>query len=396
MSAALTPLEAASQVIDYDALYRDYLASLVDTLRGFSASVPGLELWVADENPIVSLTNLLDAAASTGRTSISLKLGPTTCAKLDLEELRRAAGQFGTAAVSRRNDGVLLEVRNLSSAHRRAAPARLAPRESDGAPAVIESEVEAQAARDARSYAMYRHALEAQPYPLERALSPAGATGGVLIRAQRESVALELVISTEHAIAAAGYSALEPRTATLLARLCDVVIGLPILEAADHGALRLEHALRERANARPVPGIVTPLAAHSMFELPQQLLRDALADYRRLTGFDSVDNHYDLRPGPAWLRASHDQRVLMLELALSELAPVLGISAGDVRVTSIRYDVRVELGLSPSLPHHDKPQLVMQLERELKARVDPRLEVYVEELRDKNKLRRLAVVEGST
>jgi hypothetical protein len=64
-----------------------------------------------------------------------------------------------------------------------------------------------------------------------------------------------------------------------------------------------------------------------------------------------------------------------------------------VAVVSIRYDVRVELGLSEAWKQLDQPRLVMALERELQARVDPRLEVYVQELKDKNQLRRLALVE---
>jgi hypothetical protein len=73
--------------------------------------------------------------------------------------------------------------------------------------------------------------------------------------------------------------------------------------------------------------------------------------------------------------------------------PSFGLEPCDVSVVSIRYDVRVELGLSEAWKKLDQPRLVMALERELQARVDARLEVYVQELKDKNQLRRLALVE---
>jgi hypothetical protein len=73
--------------------------------------------------------------------------------------------------------------------------------------------------------------------------------------------------------------------------------------------------------------------------------------------------------------------------------PGFGVTASDVSVVSIRYDVRVELGLGEAWKKLDQPRLVLALERELQASVDPRLEVYVQELKDKNQLRRLALVE---
>jgi hypothetical protein len=62
-------------------------------------------------------------------------------------------------------------------------------------------------------------------------------------------------------------------------------------------------------------------------------------------------------------------------------------------VESIRYDVRVELSLDLP-PEVDAPVFVMGLERALQAEVDPRLELYVTERRDRNAKRRLAVLGG--
>ena len=75
MSIAVARFPRDAEIIDYDALYADYSQSLVDTLRGFSPKVIGLELWVPDENLRVSLRNLLDSAASLGRVLICLQFG---------------------------------------------------------------------------------------------------------------------------------------------------------------------------------------------------------------------------------------------------------------------------------------------------------------------------------
>jgi hypothetical protein len=127
--------------------------------------------------------------------------------------------------------------------------------------------------------------------------------------------------------------------------------------------------------------------------LVEDLLRAALAEYRRQADFQLTQSLHDDRPEEAWLLASFEERRQRLELALAEVLPGFGLLPSDVGVISIRYDVRVELGLSEAWKKLDQPRLVMALERELQARVDARLEVYVQELKDKNQLRRLALVE---
>ena len=113
-AAAINPLGA--DVIDYDALYADYSVSLVDTLRGFSPKVPGLELWVPDENLRVSLRNLLDSAANLGRASVCLLLGERTAGQLSEAQLLELGQNFGQARVERRGSALLFEVSGLGAA----------------------------------------------------------------------------------------------------------------------------------------------------------------------------------------------------------------------------------------------------------------------------------------
>jgi len=392
-AAALQTLDA--EVIDYDALYADYAQSLVDTLRGFSAKVPGLELWVPDENLGVSLRNLLDSAASLGRVSVCLRLGEATAQQLSEAELSELGRAFGDVRLARRGAAVLFEVSRLGVPPS-PSPAGLAP-ERRAAPAAERLATSA-AARSPqppaeRSFEVY----EARLRELSATVAPARVVVdrvGVTVGASLDACSLQLVVTPDqHLIVSAGSHAPDEVRRLLLAELCRLVIGLPLLEACYHGALRLEHRLRPPASGRPLAGIVLPRAVHPHFALVDDLMRGALASYRKVAGFDVTRGQFDDRPRADWLAASLEERKQRLELALAELLPGLGLAVADVSVVSIRYDVRVELGLSEAWKQLDQPPLVMALERELQARVDPRLEVYVQELKDKNQLRRLALVE---
>ena len=391
-AAAITPLGA--EVIDYDALYADYSVSLVDTLRGFSPKVPGLELWVPDENLRDSLRNLLDSAANLGRASVCLQLGERTAEQLSEAQLLELGQNFGQARVERRGAVVLLEVLGLGaaqvltagvgvSAERKAAP--VAERAVAAKTATVE--------RKAESFEGYERRLRELASVIELGASAPSSAKGTLATFTQEGCTLRLLVGAGHVVLGVSHDAPDELRQLLLAELGRLVTGLPVLEACFHGALRLEHRLRPQATERPVSGIVLPRAVHAHFALAEDLLRGVLASYRSLSGFDATRLQHDDRPRSAWLASSADERKARLEAAFVDILPGFGLAASDVALVSIRYDVRVELGLSEAWKRLDQPRLVLALERELQARVDPRLEVYVQELKDKNQLRRLALVE---
>ena len=393
MSIAAARFPHDAEIIDYDALYADYSQSLVDTLRGFSPKVSGLELWVPDENLRVSLRNLLDSAASLGRASVCLQFGDGTAQQITEHQLLELGRDFGQARVERRGALVLLEVKGLG-----VAPAALpvaetkAPSPERPAP-VAEVTAVVNPRPTGVSFDGYAEALHrlTPTGDLPRSREPEGAL--LRVSASQADCTLQLLITKRHAVhSASSHAADEPRR-LLLTELCRIVEGLPLLEACYHGAGRLEHRLRPADQPRPVAGIVLPRAVHPHFALVEDLLRAALAEYRMLAEFGVTHSEHDDRPAPAWLSASFEERRQRLEVAMAAVLPGFGLQPSDVSVVSIRYDVRVELGLSEAWKPLDQPRLVMALERELQARVDSRLEVYVQELKDKNQLRRLALVE---
>ena len=413
MTSALPTESEAALPLDYDAIYARYLASLVADLRGFRAAAPGLELWVPDEDPLASLRNMLDAAAVVGRQRLAVRLSAKTLGRLgpDPQRLLSMAQAYGDARLSLDGDGgAVLDVSGLGApASRRAetvpAPSANVPSDPqgsrelaasprprlDGAPPVDVGPAE----RDAAALALYRPALDrAAADPTHQGRSLTG-DGRVIARSSASGAELSLAVdASTHRLVGASFDAQEPLQIGLLEQLCRSLSGLPVLEAAEHGTLRLEKLLRGDA-PRPVAGIVLADSVHPLFRLARALLAQALADYRRQTGFDAVHSRHDERPGEAWQRASDAERRQWLSRALAAALGARGLEPSRASVESIRYDVRVELSLELP-PDADAPLLVMELERALQAQVDPRLEVYVTERRDRNAKRRLAVLEGDT
>lgn len=392
----------SSDRIDYERLMADYRVGLVDTLRGFGPATEFLELWVPDEDPVISLCNMIDAAGVAGKDRIVVFVGTKTAARLDVAALTAAAAEFGVARVTAEGKGLLIEVSAMRQAPKAARPAaktrtratvpakaRKIPKEAESAIAAPETtSAPADASRD-----LYAAALAAlgPKFGHEGTLAPQD--GFVVVESADGAAVLSLLIDpASHAIHRAAHrGAAGEKARAMLEAFCGIIEGLPLQEASDHGVIRLEYALRDRsAAARPVVGVITPEAADPAFRLPLRLVRTALADYRHKTGYAGINNTFDLPPSTEWLALPDGERRQRIEAAIRKAAPASGFAADDVEIVAIEYDVRVVVRLKESLDGANKQSHMMAIERAIKDTVEPRLELFQEDLKDANVLRRLS------
>jgi hypothetical protein len=368
--------------IDYDRVWADYLASLVGTLRGFSSGIAGLDSWVPSEDPLVSLRDLLEAAATAGRQTLAVRFGPASRPRLEAQAVAALAARHGQARILESPAELLVVVEKLTAQARseRVAimPAVRAARTPAPSRPLPSSTVDAYATRLQQALGTVRH---------EIAAASMGSRKDITATANDDGSQLRLEIDpTTHTITSAHFAAAAPDTRALLDVFCDLVTGLPLLEAAHHGVLRLEATLRDPAAPPPVPGIILPRAAHPRFALPAALIAQALASYRARSGYADVRIDYHAAPGPQWRAASPTARAAAITAVLAA-----GGTPG-VTLAAIEHDVRIVLRLPDHLSSPARQSLLMTLERAIRAAVDPRLEVHAEERKDRNKLRRLAVV----
>ncbi|MBC8072706.1 MAG: hypothetical protein IAG13_30580 [Deltaproteobacteria bacterium] len=214
----------------------------------------------------------------------------------------------------------------------------------------------------------------------------------IIVEGTDGEVALTLAVDpVRHTIVQASFSGAGDRLEVgVLETLCTIIELLPIIEAADHGVLRLEHTLR--TGAPPVPGIVTPKAAAEIFDRPHALLRDALASYRAATGYAELTSSHDGGPSAQWRARASDERHAAIAGCVASFIATRDLPADAFRLVAIEFDVRL---VFRAAPNPELPRLTMALERAIRHDLDPRLEVYLEEIRDRNKLRRLAIVENT-
>ena len=89
-------MTSMENILDYDRLVEDYNTNLDVTLRGFRPAEEMLDTWVPDEDPVRSLSSLVEAAQLCGSDSVKVRVSEKTLKDQSLDELKQKLATLGT------------------------------------------------------------------------------------------------------------------------------------------------------------------------------------------------------------------------------------------------------------------------------------------------------------
>jgi len=170
---------------------------------------------------------------------------------------------------------------------------------------------------------------------------------------------------------------------------CQVIEGLPLQEAADHGAIHALERLRGDPLARPIPGILTPHSAGSAFIGCERLIRSIVAEHAKRNGDADKANFWNPALSAEWRNKSVEQRIAQLEPVMKRFRAAHELADEDLWIDSIEKTRRVIIGFGPKIGYNDKPSLLMRLEIDIRQATGDRLELFMAEAKDNNTIRRL-------
>lgn len=357
-----------SDALDYEALVAAFEHSLLTQLRGHSAAAPFLEVWVPDEDPVRALQNMFEAAEISGERRLAVTIAAASLPSARLAELTGIAEEFGTLTVTAQGDRWLLELDEIGLGQllHRVAPAYRA------------------ALRDRLGHFAHAGWLEA----------PLAATR--LLTVEQDGFTLTVLVDGGSAVIldACHDGPDDPVNRAVLDHFCDVLRGLPVQEASDHAGHHLVARLTAADAARPVAGIVLPDNADPLFRLPKAMARKLLVEWRELTGYLGRENEFTTAPESDWAKLAAPARAAAVQALLESGDVAAGVPAGGLRLATMEpniqgYEVRAIVAFAATVAPEDKPGLARRGELLLKRRLDPHIELYVEELKDQNAIRRL-------
>ncbi len=344
--------------VSYEQLVSDYQVGLIRSLRGFKPAehFEFLEAWVPDDDPVQSLFGILEAARDHRLPALAVSIGAAILQSVDLARMRELTERLGQVRIETAPDsGAMLEVVFDDST-------------------AVEGIRPVYAKLLAQAQSSHRHEGRLEEAP-----------DAVLVEATHEGVTLMVRINpSTHVVREAAYQGTMTGVSRgLMEMLCGLLVGRPIQEGSDHAAIRLENALRDSTLQPPVPGIVTPRSADPMFALPERLVRDVEAAYRRQTGAKVARNFYHDPASLGWRALPPEGRTAQVAGAIARHP-----SGRGVELLSVDGEQRVVVRFAEPLDPSTQRCRLLALEAFLTKTVEPTIQLYLEPRLDANQVRR--------
>lgn len=348
----------------YEDLVDNYNTNLDNMLRGFHNHQNFLEMWVPDADHVDSIVNMLESASGYGVKEVSLSLASNTVEELDRKRLEEEA-----------KDICILQFYELAQGGLELK-------------AIFNTDTVSFQEPELPFVYLERINEILQNVRHERALLDD--SENLLVRSTYQGINLFASVNSKYQIVEVAFSG----TATVSERgimegLCRLIVGVPIWEAAEHGVLKLEYDLR--AGTKPlVDGIVNRFNWPKMFDIPHILLRDLHKIVQEKTDLGEKENFYTPKISQQWIDFSENEKVEKIQGFLNQFATKQNWSFPLFYVEKVERQVKVYVvPLITEIDYQVIATELMAFEVWIRKMLSVELQIYIEPLKDKNKLRRI-------
>ncbi|TSA57401.1 MAG: hypothetical protein D4R39_02430 [Methylophilaceae bacterium] len=176
----------------------------------------------------------------------------------------------------------------------------------------------------------------------------------------------------------------------VMSSVCKAMVGYSLREATEHSAVYAVKALISNGILRRPPGIALPSAMGQELALADILI-GKIRQEAWAVGLLAGDgwNFEDRGLSQQWTGKGGKEKVAEIRAQLKKFLLDRGDSADSISISEIdRYD-RINVHFSETVPISKKPKMLMDFESYIRDCIGERLEVFVTEMKDMNRIRRL-------
>ena len=172
--------------------------------------------------------------------------------------------------------------------------------------------------------------------------------------------------------------------ANVMNAFIEILEDIPILEAQDHSVLRLENLLRDKTISHPIKGVIIPINASDLFEIPQHLIRDIFMQYSKSVNYKPLVNTYTQSEITNWKSLSAEEREIIIREKVSSFCKNYNIKEYDFIVLD---DMRIEFIIEKN-EYKSLGKLLFDMERSISQELGFSLEIMFREKKDANRKRK--------
>ncbi len=166
------------------------------------------------------------------------------------------------------------------------------------------------------------------------------------------------------------------------------IVSLPFQEVAEHSVIYLENFFRPKNFKYKIKGIILPYFGGSVFQDLNDSVRNLFRKYQLNKNNKKVINKYYPDLSASWKNLSNSEKIKTIRNIIDECKEIFQLNKNDLEYSKLELDFRVILDISDNLEKKLKVRnYLIEIEEIMKNRIDHRLELFVIEIHDKNKLR---------
>jgi hypothetical protein len=177
--------------------------------------------------------------------------------------------------------------------------------------------------------------------------------------------------------------------AAVLQRTCDEMTGYTLREAAEHAAIYAASALVRDGKLLRAPGISLPRAVSSDLARAEALAREIYRNSPFREEDANTWNFEDRGLSIKWTAQGKQKKIAVVRELQMEFFRDRKLADGMFSIVDIDQHERIDVSFEATVPVSEKPGILMDFERFLRRSTGERVEVFVTEMKDLNRIRRL-------
>ena len=171
----------------------------------------------------------------------------------------------------------------------------------------------------------------------------------------------------------------------VLINFSKAIINTPIIEAYEHGVMKLENSFRKKNIKKKIKGVITPFIIKSIFPDIQSLMYNIYSQYLTKNRLDDCKNLYDSNLSDSWKKLSRELKENLINKTISNYCKDSEI---QFKFVEIEDEVKILIDINEIKDTGTKKYMfLLGLEKEIRKKLDRRLEVFYKDEPDSNKLR---------
>lgn len=370
--------------IDYDKAVIDYNSQLVTKLRDFGDNL--LDLWVPEENILQSLLGLMYSLNQNNCNEVDLVIKKNTFEK-DHKEFKNIFGNFSEFEILETKKIYRLNIKIINKKKLNKVNNTFFVKKPSKIVRNLKTSKKKQSIQSFLIENIYKFPSsvlkDKNLFFLEKSQLKYYIDDKNYIHSRIKNLDFFVKIDKKNIISVK-FNCEKPLLIILI-NFSKIIINTPLIEAYEHGAMKLENSFRKKNIKNKIKGIITPYVVKNIFQNLQSSMHELYLKYLSITKTEDTKNLYDLGLSDTWKKLSLLSKTKLLKKTINDYCKNSDI---NIKFVEIEQDVKVLIDIDEKMNTGTKKYLfLLNLEKEIRKKLDKRLEVFYKDEPDSNKLR---------